>query len=287
MLQAVPGAADVKVEQVTGLPVLTVKLDRPALARYGLSVADVQDVVEIAVGGKNAGDVFEGDRRFDLVVRLPERLRADIDALRALPIPLPATSSRSSTPARRARSALAADAGRASSRSRRSRTIDIAPGPNQISRENGKRRVVVTANVRGRDLGSFVGEAQAADRREGEAAGRLLDRMGRAVRAADVGARSASTIVVPIALLLIFVLLFMSLGSAADAAAGLQRRAAGADRRRRRAAAARHPAVDQRRRRLHRAVGRRGAERPRDHRVHQELRARRTARWSTRSARAR
>ena len=158
VIQEIPGAADVKTEQVTGLPVLTVKLDRAALARYGLAVGDVQSIVEIAVGGKHAGLVFEGDRRFDLVVRLPEHQRVDMDAIGALPIPLPeekATGARASlaslSPALQRYVPLSAVA-----------TIESAPGPNQISRENGKRRIVVSANVRGRDLGSFVSEAQAA-----------------------------------------------------------------------------------------------------------------------------
>lgn len=81
VLQKIPGAADVKTEQTTGLPVLTVKLNRQALSRYGINVADVQNLVEIAVGGKSAGRVFEGDRRFDIVVRLPEHLRSDIEAI--------------------------------------------------------------------------------------------------------------------------------------------------------------------------------------------------------------
>ena len=89
VLQKVPGAADVKSEQVTGLPVLTVKPNRVALARYGVSVAELQEVVEIAVGGKTAGLVFEGDRRFDVVMRLPEHQRADLDAISSLPVPVP------------------------------------------------------------------------------------------------------------------------------------------------------------------------------------------------------
>lgn len=158
LLQAVPGAADVKTEQVAGLPVLTVKLNRPSLARHGISVSDVQSIVEIAVGGKNAGLVFEGDRRFELVVRLPEHLRSDIEAIKALPIPLPNAEAPAAavravwgnSPLAQVRYApLSAVA-----------EIDIAPGPNQISRENGKRRIVVSANVRDRDLGSFVADAQ-------------------------------------------------------------------------------------------------------------------------------
>ncbi len=186
VLQAIPGAADVKTEQVAGLPMLTVKLNRAALARYGISVADVQEIVEIAVGGKDAGHVFEGDRRFEIVVRLPEHLRIDIEAIKALPIPLSETQAQAQASAVRAVWAnspltqvryvpLSAVA-----------QIDIAPGPNQISRENGKRRIVVSANVRGRDLGSFVAEAQQKIAAQGQAAGRLLDRLGRPVRAIGI-----------------------------------------------------------------------------------------------------
>ena len=100
VLQTVEGAADVKTEQVSGLPVLTVKLNRQALSRYGISVGDVQNLVEIAVGGKSAGLVFEGDRRFELVVRLPEYLRSNVEAIRSLPVPLPPIESQTkATPA--------------------------------------------------------------------------------------------------------------------------------------------------------------------------------------------
>jgi cobalt-zinc-cadmium resistance protein CzcA len=157
LLEEVPGAADVKAEPVSGLPFLEVDLDRAALARYGLAQDEVQEVVRIAVGGAVAGQLFEGDRRFDLVVRLPEPLRADLDALARLPIALPAAApepgslrlARAAEPPGRAFVPLGAVA-----------RLTIGTGPNQVSRENGKRRVVVTANVRGRDIGSFVAEAE-------------------------------------------------------------------------------------------------------------------------------
>jgi cobalt-zinc-cadmium resistance protein CzcA len=214
-LQKIPGAADVKTEQVAGLPMLTVKLNRSALARYGTSVADVQETIEIAVGGKDAGHVFEGDRRFEVVVRLPEHLRIDIEAIKALPIPLSESQVQAQAPAVRAvwgnspltqvryvpLSAVA--------------QIDIAPGPNQISRENGKRRIVVSANVRGRDLGSFVAEAQRTIAAQVKLpAGYWIGWGGQFEQLASAAQRLA--IVVPIALLLIFVLLFISLGSAID-----------------------------------------------------------------------
>jgi cobalt-zinc-cadmium resistance protein CzcA len=215
VVQAVPGAADTKTEQVSGLPVLTVKLNRSALARLGVSVADVQSIVEVAVGGKNAGLIFEGDRRFELVVRLPEHLRSDIEAIRNLPIPVPPAEA-PGTPVK----ALWGN----SPLSQVHYTplssvaeIEVAPGPNQISRENGKRRVVVTANVRGRDLGSFVSDVEAQIAQKVKLPpGYWITYGGQFEQL--VSATKRLTIVVPIALLLIFVLLFMSLGSLADAA---------------------------------------------------------------------
>jgi heavy metal efflux system protein len=148
-LRAVDGASDVKVEQTEGLPALVIDFDRAAIAAYGLSVGDVTDVVQIALGGREAGLVFEGDRRFDVVVRLPEGQRRDLDALAALPVALP-------TVAGATRSVQLGQLVR----------FRIENGPNQVSRENGKRRVVVQANVRGRDLGSFVADAQQAVARD-------------------------------------------------------------------------------------------------------------------------
>lgn len=216
VVAAIPGAADVRTEQVSGLPVMTIKLDRAALARYGLSANEVQSLIEIAVGGKETGLLFEGDRRFDIVVRLPEHLRVDVEAIRSLPIPLPPAGESQAqsvkavlgnSPLARMRyiplSAVA--------------SIDIAPGPNQISREDGKRRVVVTANVRERDLGSFVAEAQRAVAEKVKLpAGYWIGWGGQFEQLVSATKRLA--IVVPIALLLIFLLLFMSLGSAANAA---------------------------------------------------------------------
>jgi cobalt-zinc-cadmium resistance protein CzcA len=214
VLQKLQAAADVRAEQVTGLPVMTVKLDRQALSRFGISVADVQGTVEIAVGGKSAGLVFEGDRRFDLVVRLPDDLRSDIEAIRALPIPLaPAESAAKATPATFGASPLAQMRYVPLSELAE---ISIAPGPNQISREDGKRRIVVSANVRGRDLGSFVVDAEGQIAREVKMpAGYWIGWGGQFEQL--VSATERLMIVVPIALLLIFLLLFVSLGSAADA----------------------------------------------------------------------
>ena len=207
VLEKVPGAADVRVEQITGLPVLTLRMNREAMARFGLNVADVQEVVEIALGGKKAGEVFEGDRRFDLVVRLPEALRVDLEAIQRVPVLLPiagpATPVAVTTP-RPSFVPLGAVA-----------EVNIAPGPNQISRENGKRRVVVTANVRGRDLGSFVAEAEARIQDEITIpAGYWTDWGGQFEQL--ISAARRLQIVVPIALLLIFLFLFATFGNIKD-----------------------------------------------------------------------
>ncbi|MEK7788353.1 MAG: efflux RND transporter permease subunit, partial [Planctomycetota bacterium] len=160
ILEKIQGASDVKVEQVTGLPVLTIQMNRKEMSRYGLNVSDVQDVIEIAIGGKSAGKVFEGDRRFELLVRLPENMRSNIEALKRLPIPLPNTGGASNAGLLPA-TYLVEESKRPGYITLGSiAEFTIKPGPNQISRENGKRRVVVTANVRGRDIGSFVKEAE-------------------------------------------------------------------------------------------------------------------------------
>ncbi|WP_308367437.1 MULTISPECIES: CusA/CzcA family heavy metal efflux RND transporter [unclassified Microbulbifer] len=144
VLRSIPGVADARVEQVEGLPVLSVVPERLALARYGLNLQDLQGLVAAAIGGESAGLIYEGDRRFELVVRLPEELRTDILRLGDLPVSLPQGSP-------------LGDYVPLSEVAR----LEMTPAPNQISRENGKRRVVVTANVRDRDLGSFVEEARA------------------------------------------------------------------------------------------------------------------------------
>jgi cobalt-zinc-cadmium resistance protein CzcA len=216
-LEAVPGASDVKVEQVTGLPVMTIQLKRDVMARHGLNVADVQEVVEIALGGKVAGEVFEGDRRFDLIVRLPESLRTDFDAIERIPVPLPPRAGQE--PVTRPGSASVA-----SLAARNPPTyiplstvakINIAPGPNQISRENGKRRVVVTGNVRGRDLGSFVQEAQQRIQEQVTIPSGYWTTWGGTFEQL-ISATKRLQVVVPLALLLIFLLLFMTFGNVKD-----------------------------------------------------------------------
>lgn len=143
VLEGIEGVADSGVEQVTGLPVFTVIPKRSALSRYGLNVADVQDLVSLAVGGAPAGLIYEGDRRFQLVVRLPENLRNDLNRLERLPVPVAAEfNDVTYVPLSEVAS------------------LELVSTPNKISRENGRRSIVVTANVRGRDLGSFVQEVQ-------------------------------------------------------------------------------------------------------------------------------
>lgn len=217
VLKQVPGASDVKLEQSTGLPVMTITPVRSALARYGLNVADVQEVVEIALGGRTAGQVFEGDRGFDIVVRLPEDRRNDPEVIRRLPVPLPEHVARygaSVQPTRRSELQLGmpplfVPLSEVAS-------ISVVTGPNMINRENGKRRVVVTANVRGRDLGSFVAEAQSIiAERVSVPAGYWTEWGGQFENL--ISAANRLRIVVPVVLLLIFVLLFTTFGTATDA----------------------------------------------------------------------
>lgn len=210
----VPGAADVKAEQATGLPMLSIEPDRRALAVYGLNPAAVQDAVATAVGGEVAGQLFEGDRRFDLVVRLPERLRQDTAALADLPIPLPADTGD------RDESSLDATWSGGAPRTvplREVARIQSVLGPNQINRENGKRRIVVTANVRDRDLGGFVAELrQRIDSEVKVPEGYWIGYGGTFEQLISASQRLA--VVVPVTLVLIFALLFMAFGSAKDAA---------------------------------------------------------------------
>ncbi|WP_437783884.1 efflux RND transporter permease subunit [Sorangium sp. So ce1097] len=216
ILAATPGAADVRVEQVTGLPVLTIDVDRAAVARYGLNVADVQAVVETAIGGVSAGEVVEGDRRFDIVVRLPDAVRRDVDALAKLPIPLRAGRERPEGPTSPA-AAAAAGHRAAFVPLDAVANISLEEGPNQVSREDGKRRVVVQCNVRGRDLGGFVADAQARiDAEVRLPSGYWLSWGGQFENL--LAARERLALVVPAALGLIFALLFLSFGTVKNAA---------------------------------------------------------------------
>ena len=202
VLETVPGAADVKVEQTTGLRMLTIKIDREKTARLGINVGDVQDAVSIAIGGRDAGILFEGDRRFDIIVRLPERLRNDMAAMQQLPIPLPMTASNTQAQATYVRLGDVA-------------SLEVAPGPNQISREDGKRRVVVTANVRGRDIGSFVAEAEQKIQAGAQVPPGYWTTWGGTFEQFQSAAKRLQ-IVVPVALLLVFALLFAMFNSLKD-----------------------------------------------------------------------
>ncbi len=208
-LAGIPGASDVKVEQVTGLPVLTVELDRLAMARLGVNSADIQEIIQIAIGGKKTGQVFEGDRRFDLIVRLPEDIRTKMDLLKETPIPL-------------------IQDGKVEPHSVLSRSkhfsefiplgtiaeFKLVKGPNQISRENAKRRVVVTANVRGRDLGSFVEEAQNSLKLKAEP-GYWIEWGGQFEHL--ISASQRLWLVIPLTLILIYLLLLAAFGSNTNA----------------------------------------------------------------------
>ncbi|MBH1712492.1 CusA/CzcA family heavy metal efflux RND transporter [Stenotrophomonas maltophilia] len=213
VMRSVPGAEDVKAEQVSGLPLLTITPDPAALARYGLNPGDVQETVATAIGGSVAGQLIEGDRRFDLVVRLPEAQRQDPAVLADLPIPLPASTSVDES----SRLAAGANGGPRTVPLREVAKIQVERGPNQINRENGKRRVVITANVRERDLGGFVGELRT---RIGQDAalpeGYWIDYGGTFEQL--ISATQRLGVVVPVTLALIFALLFMAFGSAKDAA---------------------------------------------------------------------
>ena len=196
VLKSVTGAADVKVEQVTGLPMLTLQPKKEVIARYGLAVADVQAVITSLIAGEKAGEVFEGDQRFDLIVRLPEQLRQDIEVLKRIPVPLP-TNNHATIPL-----AELVD-------------FQITNAPNQVSRENGKRRVVVTANVRGRDIGSFVSDAQQQISAQVTVPSGYWLGWGGTFEQLQ-SAQQRLMIVIPVALLLILILLYASLGSVLD-----------------------------------------------------------------------
>jgi cobalt-zinc-cadmium resistance protein CzcA len=189
------GASDVKIEQVAGLPQLIIKPNRQAIARYGINVEDVNELVESIVAGKSAGIVYEGDKRFDLVIRLVEPASRNVETVRSLVVPAPSG----------ARIPLYQLA-----------EIKVEEGPAQISREDRQRRIVVELNVRGRDIGSFVQEAQKKIQQEIKLPegyyitwGGQFENLQRAT--------TTLGIVVPIALFLIFILLFSTFGSVSQA----------------------------------------------------------------------
>jgi cobalt-zinc-cadmium resistance protein CzcA len=195
VVSTVEGAADVRMEQVEGLPSLSVSPKRETLGRYGLNVIQLQDWIAAAIGGESAGVLYEGDRRFELIVRLPELLRRDIEGLKSLPVPLP---NGDYVPLEEVAS------------------LTIAPSPAQISRENGKRRVVVTANVRGRDLGSFVSEVKKEIHEQADIPpGYWLDYGGTFEQLESASQRLS--LVVPLTLIVILGLLVMAFASLKDA----------------------------------------------------------------------
>jgi len=200
VLRTIPGAADVSAEQTAGAPTFDVQVDRQAVARYGLSVEEVANTVAAALGGREAGLLFEGDRRFDVVVRLPDAQRDDLETLGAIPIMLPTPEGQS------ARSIPLREVAR----------FSYTQGLNQISRENGKRMVVVQVNVRGRDMGGFVQEAQAKIAQMDMPAG-MYTGWGGTFESLQ-SARLRLLIVVPICFLAIFALLYMALGGLVPAA---------------------------------------------------------------------
>ena len=200
-LQAVPGASEVKVEQTSGLPVLTIEVDRDKAARYGLNVGDVQDTIAVAVGGRQAGTLYEGDRRFDMVVRLSDDVRTDIEGLSQLLIPVPASAG--------------SDGGIGFISLAEVASLALVQGPNQVSREDGKRLVVVSANVRGRDIGSFVAEAGERIDTQVEVPPGYWTRWGGQFEQLQSAAKRLQ-VVVPVALLLVFGLLFMMFNSVRD-----------------------------------------------------------------------
>jgi cobalt-zinc-cadmium resistance protein CzcA len=213
ILQSTSGGTAVRVEQTQGLPMMTIEPDRDALSRYGLSVEDVQDVVASAIGGREAGQVFQGDRRFDLIVRLSDDVRGRVSELHNIPIPLPHADSAGEA------QLASADIGAGAEPMRPPfvplgtvASINISEGPNQISRENGKRRVVVQANVRGRDIGSFVQEAQQKISQQIQVpSGSWLEWGGQFENLQ--AAKQRLMVVIPVCFFLIFLLLFSTFNS--------------------------------------------------------------------------
>jgi heavy metal efflux system protein len=196
VISTVKGASDVKVEQVTGLPVLEINIDRDRIARYGINVADVQEVIQTAIAGTEASRVFDGFRRFDLVVRFPRELRSNAEDFGNLLVSSP-------TGQRIPLSQLA--------------DITSKEGPVEVSRENGQRRISVEVNVRGTDIGSFVKQAQQKIDNEVKLPPGYLMTWGGLWQNLESG-RNRLLLVVPVTFMLIFVLLFATFHSLRQAA---------------------------------------------------------------------
>jgi cobalt-zinc-cadmium resistance protein CzcA len=205
LLQNIQGATDIKIEKVTGLPMLNIVPDREKMNKYGLNIKDVQDIINTSVGGGKAGVLYDGDKRFDIVVRLSESSRKDVEILKQLPIPIAKVEKKIGFEFKPSYIPL-------------NEIADISAdfGPAQISRENAKRRIVVTANVRDRDLGSFVSDLQETIAEKITLpTGYWIEYGGTFEKM--LSAKNRLMIVVPIALLLIFMLLFMAFGSISSA----------------------------------------------------------------------
>lgn len=201
VIGSIPGARDVRVQEIGGLPLLTITPDRDALARYGLNVSDLQSTVSALMGGYVAGQLVQGDRRFNIVVRLPEALRANPDEIQRLEISLPAEGRNSGI--------SAVPLGEVAS-------VAISDGPNELARENGKRRIVISANVRGRDLASFVSEARVRMSREVRLPSGYWTTYGGTFEQLE-SARARLALAVPLALIMVLALLYLSLGTIKDA----------------------------------------------------------------------
>ncbi|MCA8895710.1 MAG: CusA/CzcA family heavy metal efflux RND transporter [Amphiplicatus sp.] len=201
IMRATSGAVDVKVEQTSGLPFLDIFIDKSEAARLGLTMTTIQDVIGAAIGGREAGFVFEGDRRYAIVVRLSENVRTNLDMLENLPVPLLGATANGRTP-----NILLKQVAK----------FEQSEGPNQISREDGKRRVVVTANVRGRDVASVVQDLQKTMQTEVRLPpGYWIKWGGQFENLA--AARQRLMIVVPACFVAILFLLYAALGSVRDA----------------------------------------------------------------------
>lgn len=200
-LRKVPGATDVRAAQTEGFPTFDIVFDRAAIARFGLTVKDVADTVSTALAGRAAGQVFEGDQRFDIVVRLPGAQRDNLDLLGALPVMLPSAEGQS----------------RASVPLRQLVQFRFTEGLNEVSRDNGKRRIYVEANVTGRDLGGFVDEAR--ERIDAEVklpAGSWIEWGGQFQNLE--AATQRLMVIIPICFILIAAALYLAIGSASLAA---------------------------------------------------------------------
>lgn len=197
VVRAVPGAADVQTEQVTGQPQVQIRIDRSAIARHGINVDDVQEAIEMAVGGGTVGQVFEGVRRFDIAIRLQEPFRQNVEAIGNLLIPAPDGVARISL--------------------HQLADIRTVTGPKQISHQDGQRRIVIQLNVRDRDMGSFVAAAQQAiAAKVSLPTGYFLTWGGQFENQQRAMKRLA--IIVPLTIGLIYLLLFASFGSLRQAA---------------------------------------------------------------------